>query len=132
MECIFCKIVKGEIPSFKVWEDEKHLAFLTIRPTREGHTLVIPKVHSEYLFEMDDNDLSILSLVSKKVAKILVEVLFPNSGKVGLVVAGLEVPHTHIHLIPMDSEQDLSFSRAKDASSEELQKVLDKIKSFVE
>ena len=127
--CIFCKIVKGEIPSYKVWEDDKHLAFLSIAPIKPGHTLVIPKQHSEYLFDMEDSEFSSLTLASKPIAKKLQKSLNPKTGKIGVMVAGLEVAHTHIHLIPMDSEGDLTFANAKGASPEELNYLAKKIKS---
>lgn len=125
--CIFCKIIKGEIPSFRISEDEDHLAFLSIAPIKPGHTLVIPKKHSEYLFDMEDLELANLVKFSKPVAQELQKTLEPNTGKVGVMVAGLEVAHTHIHLIPMDSEGDLDFSKAKNSNPEELKTVLDKI-----
>lgn len=125
--CIFCKIIQGEIPSFKVWEDEKNYAFLSIAPIKPGHTLVIPKLHSEYLFDMEDKGLSDLIKATKPVAKLLKEKINPKTGKVGAMVAGLEVPHTHIHLIPMDSEGDLNFANAKVTKTEELQQVLNRI-----
>jgi histidine triad (HIT) family protein len=127
MDCIFCKIVKGEIPSFKVSEDDNYLAFLSIAPIKSGHTLVIPKKHSEYLFDMEDLDLSELIKFSKPVAKKLQTSLKPKTGKVGIMVAGLEVAHTHIHLIPMDAEGDLTFANARATEPEELKLVLDKI-----
>lgn len=130
--CIFCKIVRGGIPCYKVWEDNKHMAFLSIAPIMPGHTLVIPKSHSEYIFDMEDNPLSDLIKASKPVANLLKEKLDPKTGKIGIMVAGLEAPHTHIHLIPMDSEGDLTFSKAKTADKEQLQTVLDKIKSFTQ
>ena len=125
--CIFCKIVKGEIPSFKVWEDDNNYAFLSIAPIKPGHTLVIPKKHSEYLFDMEDAELAELVRFSKPVANKLKNALNPKTGKVGVMVAGLEVAHTHIHLIPMDSEGDLTFANAKSESQEELKEVLGRI-----
>lgn len=126
-DCIFCKIVKGEIPSFKIWEDSKHLAFLSIAPIMPGHTLLIPKSHSEYIFDMEDEDLGNLLKASKPVAKLLKEKIQPKTGKIGIMVAGLEVPHTHIHLIPMDSEGDLTFANAKTATKDALEAVLNSI-----
>jgi histidine triad (HIT) family protein len=126
--CIFCKIINGNIPSYKVWEDENCLAFLTIQPIKKGHTLVIPKKHLPYIFEMEDADLSNLILVSKKVSKILKKAMQPKSGKIGVMVYGIDVPHTHVHLVPIDKPGDLSFKNQKNASSEELQKTLEVIK----
>lgn len=125
--CIFCKIVKGKIPSYKVWEDENHFAFLSIAPIMPGHTLVIPKAHSEYIFEMEDSALADLVKFSKPIAQKLKIALNPKTRKIGIMVAGLEVPHTHIHLIPMDFEGDLTFEKAKSATPEELKTVLEKI-----
>lgn len=128
-DCIFCKIVKGEIPCFKVHEDNDFLAFLSIGPLKEGHTLIIPKIHSEYIFDADDQTLSKLLLFAKPVANKLAKTIKPKTGKVGLIVAGLEVPHSHLHLVPMDQERDLDFRLAKKASLQELKKVLTKINS---
>lgn len=128
--CIFCKIVNGTIPSFKVWEDKNYLAFLSIAPIKPGHTLLIPKMHSEYIFEMEDEQLAGLIKAGKPVAKKLKAAMNPKTGKIGVMVAGLEIPHTHIHLIPMDSEGDLSFSNAKNANPEELKNILDEISNF--
>lgn len=125
--CIFCKIVKGEIPSFKVWEDDNHLAFLSIAPLTPGHTLVIPKTHTDYIFDIDDKVLGDLIIACKPVAAKLKNALNPKTGKIGIMVAGLEVPHAHIHLIPMSEERDLSFANAKPASPEELKQIQDKI-----
>lgn len=128
-ECIFCKIVKGQIPSFKLAENDEFLAFLSIGPLKPGHTLVIPKEHSGYIFDARDQILSKLLLFAKPIAKKLEMKLKPSTGKVGLIVAGLEVLHTHLHLVPMDAESDLNFKNAKQATMEELEQVLDKINS---
>ena len=125
--CIFCKIVKGEIHSYKVWEDENNFAFLSIAPIMPGHTLIIPKKHDDYLFDMDDEALADLIKSSKPIAKLLKEKIKPKTGKIGIMVAGLQVPHVHIHLIPMDSEGDLTFANAKASSPEELKQIYDKI-----
>lgn len=123
-DCIFCKIIKGDIPSYKVYEDEFSLAFLTIAPIKAGHTLIIPKKHQEYLFEMDSLDLGNLMDASKKVAQILQKAFKPKTSKIGLMVAGLEVAHVHLHLIPMDSEKDLNFSLARPAEQSDLKKAV--------
>lgn len=127
-ECIFCKIVKGDIPSFKVWEDENHLAFLDIFPIKEGHTMVIPKNHHPYIFEIPDSKLQELIIASKKVAEVLKKTFNPKTGKVGAVVYGLDVDHTHIHLVPLDKSGDLSFSNKTKAESKVLEETLNKIK----
>ncbi len=100
MECIFCRIIAGEIPCYKVWEDEKHLAFLDIHPMREGHTLVIPKAHAPELFALDDAAYDALMRAAKMVAgKLKMALGIP---RVGVAVEGFEVDHVHVHLIPMD------------------------------
>ena len=129
--CIFCKIIKGEILSAKVWENDEFLAFLSIAPINPGHTLVIPKRHVDYIFDMDDEELGRFMEVCKPISEALKKAFNPKSGKIGIMVAGLEVPHAHIHLIPVNDEGDLNFDRAKSASSEELEESAQKIKSFL-
>ena len=111
MATIFSKIVAGEIPSYKIAEDERYYAFLDINPLAEGHTLVIPKVEEDYLFDLDDETLSGLVLFAKKVAHKIKEQTACK--KVAMIVLGLEVAHAHIHLIPMNSEKDVDFSAPK-------------------
>lgn len=111
MPTIFTKIISGEIPCFKVAEDADHLAFLDINPLRLGHTLVIPKKEMDYIFDMDDASLAGLMQFTKKVAKALKKVV--PCTKVGVSVIGLEVAHTHIHLIPMDEVADMNFESPK-------------------
>lgn len=111
MATIFSRIVAGEIPSYKVAEDENYYAFLDINPLAKGHTLVIPKKEVDYLFDLDDDTLAGLTIFAKKIAHKIKE----QTGciKVAMVVLGLEVPHAHIHLIPMNSEKDVDFSAEK-------------------
>lgn len=111
MATIFSKIVAGEIPSYKVAEDEKYYAFLDINPLAKGHTLVIPKVEVDYIFDLDDETLAGLT----KFAKMIAHKIKEQTGckKVAMVVLGLEVPHAHIHLIPMNSEKDVDFGAEK-------------------
>lgn len=111
--CIFCRIIKGEIPAAKVWENETYLAFLSIAPINQGHTLLIPKKHTDYIFDLADEDLKPLLVYSKPIAQALAKAFIPATGKIGIMVAGGEVPHVHLHLIPMDNEGDLTFARAK-------------------
>jgi histidine triad (HIT) family protein len=119
MATIFSKIIAGEIPCHKVAEDDRCLAFLDIRPIVYGHTLVIPKVEIDYIFDMDDEYLSHLHVFAKRVANVLREEV--DCLRIGVMVAGLEVPHAHIHLVPMQSIGDLSFSNPRpDISQEEL------------
>lgn len=126
--CIFCKIVKGEVPSYQVWEDENNLAFLDIRPMKEGHTLVIPKKHFTYLFEMDHPNYQDLLLAAKKVAEILKRTFNPKTGKVGMILYGLDVDHVHLHLSPLDKPGDLTLANSKIVSNEKLKKTAKKIK----
>jgi len=126
MASIFTKIVNGEIPCYKVAEDEEFLAFLDIFPLAIGHVLVIPKVETDYLFDLDDQKYSGLMLFSKRVALALKKA-FPCK-KVGVAVLGLEVPHAHIHLVPLNSESDINFSRPKlKLTSGEFAEIADKI-----
>ncbi len=124
---IFTKIINGEIPAHKIAEDENYLAFLDISPLAIGHTLVIPKKEIDYIFDMDDQLLAGLHLFSKKVAKALKEAI--PCKRIGVAVIGLEVPHTHIHLIPLQTVQDINFSREKmTVSKEVLEETAAKIK----
>ena len=111
MATIFSKIVAGEIPSYKVAEDEKYYAFLDINPLAKGHTLVIPKVEVDYIFDLDDETLAGLTKFAKKIAHKIKEQT--GCKKVAMVVLGLEVPHAHIHLIPMNNEKDVDFGAEK-------------------
>jgi histidine triad (HIT) family protein len=111
MATIFSKIVSGEIPCYKVAEDEKHLAFFDVKPIAEGHVLVIPKKEIDYLWDIDDNGLSDLICFAKMVA-VKLKYQFPCL-KVGMAVIGLEVPHAHIHLVPMNHIGDLDFTKER-------------------
>jgi histidine triad (HIT) family protein len=111
MATIFTRIIQGEIPCYKVAEDDQHLAFLDIRPVVFGHTLVIPKQEVDYIFDLDNEALAALHLFSKKVAAVLREEV--ECLRIGIMVAGLEVPHAHIHLIPMQAISDLSFGNLR-------------------
>jgi len=122
MASIFSKIATGEIPAYKVAENQDYLAFLDIFPVAKGHTLVIPKKEVDYLFDLDDELYTGLQLFAKKVA-IGIRKAIPCQ-KVGIMVLGLEVPHAHIHLVPMQTEADLlNFSKKKQFSPEEFQEI---------
>ena len=108
---IFSKIAAGEIPSYKCAEDENFYAFLDINPVAKGHTLVIPRREIDYIFDMEDDELAAFQLFAKKVA-LAIKRVFPCR-KVAQIVLGLEVPHAHIHLIPMNSEGDVDFRKPK-------------------
>ena len=125
-ESIFTKIVKGEIPCFKIAETNDFLAFLDVMPLRKGHTLVIPKKQVDYLYDLEDDVLSDLFIFSKKVAKKIESK--SSCKRIGVSVIGLEVPHAHIHLIPINSVADIDFSKPKlKLSSTELLEIADKI-----
>ena len=117
MATIFSKIVKGEIPCYKIAEDERFFAFLDINPVMKGHTLVIPKRENDYLFALDDEELAAMMVFAKKVAKAI-ENAVPCK-RIGVAVIGLEVPHAHIHLIPITQEGDLDFKKEHVHLSEE-------------
>ena len=123
---IFSKIAAGEIPSYKCAESDKFYAFLDINPLAKGHTLVIPRREVDYIFDMDDDELAEFQLFAKQVA-VALKKAFPCK-KVAQVVLGLEVPHAHIHLIPMNSESDVDFRKEKlQLPSEEMQQIAEKI-----
>jgi histidine triad (HIT) family protein len=111
MASIFSKIIAGEIPCFKVAENDQFLAFLDIMPLAKGHVLVIPKLETDYIFDMESDDLAAFILFAKDVAKKIKKVC--PCKKVGVSVVGLEVPHAHIHLIPINSVSDMNFAKEK-------------------
>ncbi len=127
MTTLFTKIIKGEIPAYKILENDKFLAFLDIRPIKPGHTLVIPKCEVDYIFDLDDQLLSQILVFSKKVAKMIAKVV--DCKRVGIMVAGLEVPHAHVHLVPITSLGDLNFSNAKEVDQNQLREMAEKIKA---
>lgn len=125
---IFSKIAAGEIPSYKVAENDKFYAFLDINPLVKGHTLVIPREETDYIFDLSDADLAEMTVFAKQVATAIKKA-FPCI-KVGMAVLGLEVPHAHIHLVPMQSEKDMLFSNPKlKLSDEEFQEIAAKIRA---
>lgn len=122
MSTIFSKIIKGEIPCYRVLENENFLAFLDIQPLVRGHVLVIPKKEVDYIFDMEDDLLGEMMQFSKRVSK-KIKSAFPCK-KVGVCVIGLEVPHAHIHLIPMNNVSDMNFAKEKlSLSNEELKEI---------
>ena len=123
---IFSKIISGQIPALKIAESEKFIAFLDIEPLAKGHVLVVPKIEIDKIFDVPDDYLSEILLFAKPVA-IAIEKAF-NCNRCGISVIGLEVPHAHIHLVPINSANDLNFSRAKlKLSQDELKTVQEKI-----
>ena len=126
MESVFSKIAKGEIPSYKVAEDDRYFAFLDINPLAEGHTLVIPKKETDYIFDLDETEYSGLFLFAKKVAEALRKVI--PCERIGIAVIGLEVAHAHIHLVPINSIYDLDFKKPKlKLSPEKLKSIAEEI-----
>jgi len=124
--CIFCKIIKGEVPAVKIWEDEKYLVFLDMKPINSGHLLVIPKNHSDYAFDLNDKEYSELMLKSKEIAKKLKDKL--KSKRIGMIIEGFGVPHVHVHLVPINAVMELNPERAKLSSDKELEKIAKRIK----
>ena len=130
MATIFTKIVEGQIPSYKIYEDEKFYAFLDINPMAKGHTLVIPKQEVDYLFDIDDTMLSEMIVIAKKIAKAMEQAVACT--RVGMMVIGLEVPHAHIHLIPIQNEGDMNLSNKRvELSKEEFTQIAKDISSFL-
>ena len=128
---IFAKIAAGEIPSYKCAENEKFYAFLDINPLVKGHTLVIPRREVDYIFDLTDDELAEMTVFAKKVASAIKRA-FPGI-KVGMAVLGLEVPHAHIHLVPMNSEKDMIFSNPKLKLSEgEFKEIAESIRKEME
>lgn len=125
MATIFNKILNGEIPCHKVLEDDRHLALLDIRPIAAGHTLVIPKIDVDYIFDLQDEDLSALMLFAKKAALKVEKAV--SCERIGIMVAGLEVPHAHIHLVPMNGVMDLNFANAREVTDADLARTARKI-----
>jgi len=127
MATIFTKIINGEIPSYKIAEDENYFAFLDINPLKKGHTLVVPKQETDYLFDLDDQTLGGMMVFAKPIAQAIDRVIDCN--RVAVVVLGMEVPHAHIHLIPLDKESDACFSQPKlKLSEEEFEEIAEKIR----
>src|SRR5690349_21578411 len=123
---IFSKIIAGEIPAFKIAENEKFFAFLDIFPLREGHTLVIPKTEVDKFFDLDENYLSEMLVFAKPIAKAIEKAFHCN--RCGISVVGIEVPHAHMHLVPINSANDLNFTQPKmKISEDDLKKVQEKI-----
>lgn len=130
MASIFTKLINGEIPSFKIAEDDRFFAFLDINPLKEGHTLVIPKKEIDYIFDLDDNTLGDMLVFAKKIGKAIEKVI--PCERIGVTVIGLEVPHAHIHLIPINGINDMNFAKEKlKFSAEEFSAIAEKIKKEI-
>ncbi len=131
MASIFSKIVNGEIPSYKVAEDERYYAFLDINPLQKGHTLVVPKKETDYIFDLTDEELAGLMVFAKRVAKAIGKCI--PCQRVGVAVLGLDVPHAHIHLVPLNDGNDLNFCNPKKQfPTEEMQACADLIAKNLE
>jgi len=127
---IFSRIIAGEIPCYKIAEDDRFFAFLDINPLSKGHTLIVPKLEVDYIFNLEDDMLSAMILFSKKVA-LAIEKSIPCL-RIGVAVIGLEVPHAHIHLIPINREADMNFKNPKlKVSEDEMNEISDKIRKNI-
>ncbi|MCP4310674.1 MAG: HIT family protein [Bacteroidetes bacterium] len=130
MPTIFSKIIGGEIPSYRIHENERFYAFLDINPLAKGHTLVVPKAETDYLFDLEDDLLGDMMVFAKEVARAID--LTMECKRVGVAVLGLEVPHAHIHLVPINGLHDIEFSRPKlQLSMEEFTAIAEKISAAV-
>ncbi|TVR88271.1 MAG: HIT family protein [Saprospirales bacterium] len=126
MATIFTKIIEGDIPAYKIAEDDRHLAFLDIRPLAPGHTLVIPKKETDYILDLTDKELSELMLFSKRIGRAIESVV--DCERIGISVVGLEVPHVHIHLIPINEVNDMNFAKGPVTLSEpQMRKLADDV-----
>ena len=131
MASIFARIAAGEIPSYKVAADDRFYAFLDINPVAKGHVLVIPRAEVDYIFDLDDDTLAAMHIFAKRVARALKAAI--PCRKVGMAILGLEVPHAHIHLVPMQSEGDMDFRREKlQLTSDQMQQIADNIAAHFE
>ncbi len=127
---IFTRIIKGDIPCYKIAEDDRFFAFLDIRPVRPGHTLVIPKVETDYLFDLDEDYLAGMLVFARPIAKAIDQAT--GCIRTGIVVEGLEVPHAHIHLIPIhDKGQHAALGTGMEMSKESMEEMAQKIRSFL-
>jgi len=130
MATIFSKIASGEIPSYKIAEDDHFFSFLDINPVAPGHVLVIPKREVDYIFDLDDDELAAMQLFAKRIAKAIGKAM--PCRKVGQCVIGLEVPHAHIHLVPMRTEADMDFRKPKlNLPPEEMQRIAEAIRAVL-
>lgn len=130
MASIFTKIIQGEIPSHKIAEDERYYAFLDIFPLKMGHVLVIPKQEVDHMFDLEDQDLADLYIFAKKIGAAIKKAV--PCKRIGMAVIGLEVPHAHLHLVPIDQMKDIDFTQPKmKPSAEELAEIAEKIRSFM-
>lgn len=131
MDTIFTKIIKGEIPCYKIAENEQFFAFLDINPLAKGHTLVVPKLQNDYIFDLEDQMLADMMAFAKKVAKAIEQNV--QCMRIGIAVIGIEVPHTHIHLVPINKVGDLNFANPKcELSDDEMKQIAASISKSVQ
>ncbi len=129
MPSLFTRIIQGEIPCHKILEDERYLALLDVRPITPGHALVVPKKETDYFFDLDDQLLSGIMIFARKVAYALKKTV--ECKRIGVMIAGLEVPHAHVHLVPMRELGDLAFAKARPADNEQLAQMAEKIRKHL-
>ncbi len=129
-DCTFCKIISDEQRAYDVWEDDDYLAFLDINPIKPGHTLLIPKRHVEYIFDLNEQGLCDLFVKACKLSRPLQTAT--GARRIGLVVEGFEVPHVHIHLVPLHNDNELNPEKGKPASDDELDAMVRKIRKIIE
>lgn len=130
METIFTKIIKGEIPCYKVAENDKFIAFLDISPVAKGHTLVVPKLQNDYIFDLEDALLAEMMIFAKKIAKAIPQHV--ECARIGVAVIGLDVPHTHVHLVPITHSGDLDFTKKRvEVTPEEMSQLSSAISNSV-
>lgn len=129
MASIFTKIINGEIPCYKIAEDENFIAFLDVNPNSKGHTLCVPKMEVDKLFDLDEGLYNDLMSFSRKIAIALEKAI--SCKRIGVAVIGLEVPHVHVHLIPLQDMEDMRFQRKEKLSHEEFVEITENIKSYI-
>lgn len=130
MASIFSKIVAGEIPCYKIAENDRFFAFLDINPLKKGHTLVIPKKEVDYIFDLNPQELGDIHIFAQQIAQAIKQAI--PCQRIGVAVLGLEVPHAHIHLVPIENEKDMLFSNPKlKLQPEEFEQIAEKIRSFI-
>jgi len=130
MSSVFTRIINREIPGYIVAEDDRFIAFLDVMPLVEGHTLIVPKKEIDYIFDLDDSTLADLMVFARKVAVGLKKVI--SCKRIGIAVIGLEVPHTHIHLVPMNTMGDINFTKPKiSVEAERMKELVEKIKAVL-
>lgn len=129
MDCIFCEISQGKIPSYKIWEDDHFFAFLDIKPINIGHTLIVPKKHIDYLFDLEKTDYQNLFAAAKKLAGPIKKAT--DAQRVGMIVEGFGVAHAHLHLVPINQPHELNPHKAHDEDAAELKNMTEKIKKLI-